>query len=144
LVKSVSKEEGTRKEVRICPKCGLPYDWVERRKVGNRVYLLAVHVVKDRVRSYRRFCYLGPAEGYAVGRATHGFMELRGFELDKRMDVNRLLEYLRQLLSALTGESLYGGDSELRMRVLGEVRRILEEYLARVGSAGGEEQGIHD
>jgi len=140
----MSREEGARKEVRICPRCGLPYDWIESRKVGKREYLLAVHVVKDRVRSRRVFCYLGPAEGYAVGRATHGFMELRGFELDKRMDVNRLLEYLRQLLSALTGEGLYGGDAELRRKALGEVRRILEQYLARVGGAGGEEQGVHD
>ena len=141
----MSREESARKEVRLCPKCGLPYDWVERRKVGGRVYLLAVHVVKDRQRSYRRFCYLGPAEGYAVGRATHGFMELRGFELDKRMDVNRLLEYLRQLLSALTGEELYGGDSELRRKALGEVRRILLEYLSRAGGAGGEEEkGVQD
>jgi hypothetical protein len=33
-------------EEKICPRCGLPYNYIRRMKVSNRVYLYAVHVLK--------------------------------------------------------------------------------------------------
>ncbi|MFP3138385.1 MAG: hypothetical protein RXS42_09270 [Nitrososphaeria archaeon] len=59
---------------KICPRCGEPYAWLERRLRGDRVYLYAVHEhVKNGVRRRRR-CYLGPEE---VGQGPE---EVRAWE----------------------------------------------------------------
>ena len=58
---------------RVCPRCGQPYSYVERHRVGNNVYVYAVHYLgytrgpDGRVHKRVRKCYLGPAD-----RATTG------------------------------------------------------------------------
>jgi hypothetical protein len=47
---------------KICPRCGEPYAWLERRLRGNRVYLYAVHERVENGMRRRRRCYLGPEE----------------------------------------------------------------------------------
>jgi len=127
-------DKKTPRQKPVCPKCGLPYDWIERRKVGSRVYLLAVHVVKEGDKRGKRIHhYLGPEDGYAVARASHSFMELRGFAVDKASDVKRLVDYLTQILDALTDKEFYGDDEELYQNTLKEVGQILEKYMKRAG-----------
>ncbi|MFP3209386.1 MAG: hypothetical protein RXR82_06800 [Nitrososphaeria archaeon] len=47
---------------KICPRCGEPYAWLERRLRGDRVYLYAVHEHRENGARRRRRCYLGPEE----------------------------------------------------------------------------------
>jgi hypothetical protein len=102
----------------VCPRCGKAVSWVQRRRVGNRVYLYAVHekyvksweecrelggiLVKGRV--CRVYCYLGPAEGYAKVVVTHAeeFRELRGLSVEIEEVHERNLQYLEDLLRWLS------------------------------------------
>jgi|GEM_PF-2446496 len=47
---------------KICPRCGEPFAWLERRLRGDRVYLYAVHEHREKGARRRRRCYLGPEE----------------------------------------------------------------------------------
>jgi hypothetical protein len=93
---------GEEKPLRICPRCGRPYDWVERRKVRTgpntyRYYYYAVHL--DRETRRRDVCYLGPVDGYSHGAVTH--QDVGGLEgLDSRWERN--LYYLENLLESFT------------------------------------------
>jgi hypothetical protein len=55
-------------QLEVCPKCGEPISYIERRKVGDRVYLYAVHYYgyergpDGKPRPKLRRCYLGPEE----------------------------------------------------------------------------------
>jgi len=46
----------------VCPKCGEPFAWLERRRRGDRVYLYAVHERTENGVRRRRRCYLGVEE----------------------------------------------------------------------------------
>jgi hypothetical protein len=93
---------GEGKPIKICPRCGRPYDWVERRKVKTglgtyRYYYYAVHLDKDTKR--RDVCYLGPVDGYVAAAVTH--QDVGGLEgLDSRWERN--LSYLENLLESFT------------------------------------------
>jgi hypothetical protein len=93
---------GEGKPLRICPRCGRPYDWVERRRVKTglgtyRYYYYAVHL--DRETKRREVCYLGPVDGYSHGAVTH--QDVGGLEgLDSRWERN--LSYLENLLESFT------------------------------------------
>ena len=93
---------GGEKPLRVCPRCGRPYDWVERRKVRTgpntyRYYYYAVHL--DRETKRREACYLGPVDGYSHGAVTH--QDVGGLEgLDSRWERN--LYYLENLLESFT------------------------------------------
>jgi len=58
--------------LRACPRCGLPYSYLERHRIGNKVYLYAVHYEGyergpgGRTRKRVRKCYLGPADSPVV------------------------------------------------------------------------------
>jgi hypothetical protein len=47
---------------KICPRCGEPFAWLERRLRRDRVYLYAVHEHRENGARRRRRCYLGPEE----------------------------------------------------------------------------------
>jgi len=55
-------------QLKVCPRCGEPISYIERRKMGNRVYLYAVHYYgyergpDGKPRPKLRRCYLGPEE----------------------------------------------------------------------------------
>lgn len=56
--------------LKICPRCGLPYSYIERRSIGNRTYLYAVHSSYDGGRRVSK-CYLGPQDRYAYVERIH-------------------------------------------------------------------------
>jgi RNA polymerase-binding transcription factor DksA len=46
---------------RVCPRCGRPIDWLERRVRNGHVYIYAYHYVKDENGKRKvKKCYLGP------------------------------------------------------------------------------------
>ncbi len=51
---------------RVCPRCGQPISYIERRRIGNNVYYYAVHYEgyergpDEKPRPKLRRCYLGP------------------------------------------------------------------------------------
>jgi len=95
--------------LKLCPKCGNPYSWIESRVVGKRVYYYAVHVYKDPETGKRRVkrCYLGP-EVYVYVSKLH---EKEGLTLKGLRDSQRALEYLDALIKYLQGVEL---DERLR------------------------------
>jgi len=80
-------------EEKICPRCGLKYSYIERRRVGSQVYLLSVHYIREGKRRRVKKCYLGPADSYIYVSRTHEF-PLKG-----PVDRNRLLVYLEFILN---------------------------------------------
>ena len=83
------------KREKICPRCGQKYSYIERRKVGSQVYLLAVHYFKVGGKRKVRKCYLGPESEYIYVSRLHEF-PLRG-----PLDKERILKYLRSLVALL-------------------------------------------
>jgi len=92
--------------LKLCPRCGHPYSWIERRVVGKRVYYYAVHVYRDSTgkRTVKR-CYLGPEE-YVYVSMLH---EKEGLTLKGLRDSQRALEYLDALIKYLQGVELDEG-----------------------------------
>jgi hypothetical protein len=92
----------SRGELPVCPRCGLPYNYVERNRVGERVYLYAVHfeeaVVDGKVRKRRRRCYLGPAGAYEYVSKLH-FRE--GLLLYGLAVEDRAVRYLESLARSI-------------------------------------------
>jgi len=53
---------------KVCPRCGMPFSYVKRKRVGGRVYLYSIHKSKGKV---TRECYLGPQGGYEYVSKLH-------------------------------------------------------------------------
>ena len=107
------------KEEKICPRCGLRYSYIERRRVGDQVYLLAVHYTFNKGRRKVRKCYLGPEGDYIYVSRLHEFT-LRG-----PVDKLRILKYLRSLKGIILArkDEL---DPSTRREIVGIVEEIKE------------------
>lgn len=90
--------------VKVCPRCGEPYSYIERRKVGSQVYLYAVHVHREGRKRRVRKCYLGPEGAYIYVTKTHA---REGLALKGLADNERALEYLDALISHISNMRLY-------------------------------------
>jgi len=124
-------EEGLPK---VCPRCGQPYNFIERKRVGGRVYLLAVHMEAGR----RVRHYLGPEGEYVLGRVGHEFLgdawlELTGPGPDPGRELERRIAYLRQAARAVAEAARATADLE---RAEGALEEALEELRARRGATG--------
>ena len=101
----------------VCPRCGEPISFIERRKIGNRVYLYAVHYYgfergpRGKVRPRLKRCYLGPADSPLVSVSYTATAPQEGSVYDR--------------LSALTG--LPAEEVERQIRELLEAERRLRE-----------------
>ena len=78
----------------ICPRCGLPYSYVETREVGGKVYYYAVHYYREGNKRRVRKCYLGP-EHYDYVTRTH---EREGLVLRGLTSTDRVISYLDALI----------------------------------------------
>lgn len=85
---------------RICPRCKLPYSYLERRQVGDRVYLYTVHESREHGKRRIKKCYLGPDKYRYVSKlhSPEGLV-LRGLH-----DQDRVIDYLESLLQYLLEE----------------------------------------
>jgi hypothetical protein len=104
-------------QLEACPRCGEPISFIERRKMGNRVYLYAVHYYgykrdsHGKVRPRLKRCYLGPADSPLVSVSPGAIMTQEGSVYDR--------------LSAQTG--LPAEEIERQIRELLEAERRLRE-----------------
>jgi hypothetical protein len=129
--------------LKICPRCGLPYSYIEERETGSNTYYYAVHYYTIGKRRVKKRCYLGP-EVYKYVSKTHFDV---GLHFKGLVDSERLLYYLREIVVGVrrrivvarsTGrvEVLEGLSDYLRMaseefnrlaREVEELKRKLEE-----------------
>ncbi|MGB9734461.1 MAG: hypothetical protein ACPL2E_07715 [Conexivisphaera sp.] len=116
-------EEG--RIVRVCPRCGAPYTYLERRARGGVIYYYAVHEEHEGGRRIRTKHYLGP-EVYTAGQVTH--LKI-GVELEGATtpDPARLRQYLTAVLDAIVARRGEFSKDELEA-----VRRELERALAEL------------
>ena len=93
-------EAGEAEEKRLCPRCGLPYSYIESYTKGSQKYYVAVHYEgyekaeaegKKKVKKKVRKCYLGPQ--------VYKYVEkLHGLELSGPIDKERFKRYFKELL----------------------------------------------
>lgn len=62
------------KSDKTCPRCGLKYSYIERRKIGNKVYLYVVHYLRVGSERKIRKCYLSPSNDYVHFFKLHEFI----------------------------------------------------------------------
>jgi len=104
-------------QLRVCPRCGEPISYIERRKIGSHIYLYAVHYEgyergpHGKVRPRLRRCYLGPADNPVVSVSYTAAEPQAGSVYDR--------------LSALTG--LSADEIERQIKELLEAERRLRE-----------------
>ena len=114
--------------VKVCPRCGLEYSYIEKRVVGGRVYLYAVHVMKvregGRVKRKVRKCYLGPEDSYEYVSMLH---EREGIRLRGLVREDRALEYFDSLLNYVIRKDLSRESALKLISRLKEVVKVLEE-----------------
>jgi len=106
------------KSYRTCPRCGLKYSYIERRRVGDSIYFCAVHYLRGSERRIRK-CYLGPEGSYLYVSKMHEFT-LRG-----TLDKLRTLNYLDAILNLLVVER-EKLDEETRKEIVEKLRRTIE------------------
>ena len=119
-------------EGRICPRCGLPYSYIKRRKVGNKVYIYAVHYLGytregGKVKKKVKECYLGPEGSYDYVTLTH---EREGLILRGLTDSGRALEYLDALIN-------YLGRVEIDRELALKLAERFEKLAKRLREHGG-------
>ena len=121
----------------LCPRCGEPYSYVKRRRIGGRVYLYAVHYLgydPVRKRKLTRECYLGPEDEYEYVSRMHS---REGLTLRGLSDKHRVLEYLDAIIAYLEEHPLDPGLAE----GLADRLERLAERLRRHAGEGGEGEG---
>jgi len=121
-------------ERKICPRCGNSFSYIEEVDRGGRLYLYAVHYVKDESgRRKKRRCYLGPKDGYEYVSKTH---DIIFYGLDRE---DRYIRYLEEILDLFASEESVSTDLErfkrdfenvIKMRSL--VKRINNEINDRL------------
>jgi hypothetical protein len=121
------------KPERICPRCGQPYNWLEKRTIGDRTYLIAVHVVNG----VREICYLGPVGGYKIGAKTHPFLQLTGFGANPREEFERRLEYLDENVRGLLKLASTEEDRRRVLEALERATRMAKDGAGQSMDPGG-------
>ena len=140
-----------------CPRCGLPIDFLERRKTKTgQVYYIAWHYIRgpEGQRKVKK-CYLGPRK-YRHGRVTHQNIgvELQGMVADLE-DIPRYASYFSKMASNLRNamanrtlpsvqaraiaqavEELAGLLEPMRQYIEEKAREEVEEAKARMGGDG--------
>jgi len=138
-----------------CPRCGLPIDFLEHKRVRGQVYLYAWHYLRgpDGTRKVKK-CYLGP-DRYIHGQVTHAPMgvELRGMGYDLG-DTSRYADYLMNMATNLKDKMAHHALPSTQARAIVEAIEELakltepmrqyieekareEEELARARAGGG-------
>ena len=121
----------------ICPRCGQPYRYLERRKIGNNVYYYAVHYEgyergpDGRPRPKLRKCYLGPAEYIEVTK-THSDL---GMTFKGLIEGNREMDYMEALANTIEARLRDGSlrpeealELAKKLEGLTELARRLRDY----------------
>jgi len=129
---------GAQPQLKVCPKCGEPISYIERRRIGGHVYVYAVHYYgyertpDGKVRRKIRRCYLGP-EAYTYVSRTLG-VQFRGLAAG---EAGALVDYVEAVARSLEERARRGqlgpeeiGQLEQAARRLEDLARRLREYAA--------------
>jgi hypothetical protein len=121
----------------VCPRCGQPYRYLERRRIGNNVYYYAVHYEgyergpDGRARPRLRRCYLGPNLYIEVSK-THSDL---GLTLKGLIEDGRERDYINALAEAIEArlrDGRLGREEALELARsldrLAELARRLREF----------------
>ena len=137
-----------QEKVKICPRCGKEYNYIETRKYRTadgsiQEYRFAVHVYKQDGRRRKKRCSLGPVS-YIYSTETQtdiGGMTVRGALVEYKLH-----EYLD---SALSGIKLLLEKRQIKKKDLDEIIEVLEVSLdelkklrERLGKEEEEESGV--
>jgi len=144
--------EGQSQGLPICPRCGQPYRYLERRKIGNNVYYYAVHYEgyergpDGRPRPKLRRCYLGPNVYIEVSK-THSDL---GMTFKGLIEEGRERDYINALAEAIEARLR---DGRLRpeealelarsLDRLAELARRLRDYAAAKSSAKATAEAVN-
>jgi hypothetical protein len=134
---SLSQISSQISQRKVCPKCGQPYSYIEEIDIGGRLYLYAVHYVKDESgKRKKKRCYLGPKDGYEYVSKTH---EIIFYGLDRQ---DRYIRYLEEILDLFTSDEPVSTEPDefkrdfenvMRMRSLAKkIERRSEERLEKI------------
>jgi len=105
---------------RICPRCGNPYSYIEKRVVRGRTYYYAVHYIGSGKDRKTKKCYLG-AEIYEYVNRLHGNMVmLRGLILMNP------IEYLQEILNFILDQD----NEQLKQKAL-DILKIYIDKLSK-------------
>jgi len=111
----------------ICPRCGKPISYFQENKVGDRVYVFAVHyhgykIVRGQIIKKVTKCYLGPKDSYRYVSKMHS---KEGLKLKGLVDPDRVFDYIDALF-------LYIEREELNKETAKELINRLEHLLKRL------------
>jgi len=119
----------------ICPRCGMPYNWVESRRRGNNTYYYAVHRTGRGADARKKKCYLGP-HLYKNVSVTHENLgiTLEGLitAIEDGGDV-RALKYLESFITYVmdVARELKIAELERAIELLREAREVVRKALER-------------
>jgi len=133
----------------VCPRCGLPIDFLERKRVRNQVYLYAWHYLRgpDGRRQIKR-CYLGPEKyvhanrllavaGLQVKSLAQQLMEDRPLVVSQLEELAKAIEekMAKAEISAYTAQQL----ADRLQGLLDRLRKYAEERAKEEARAKGED-----
>jgi len=137
-------QEAQQQGLPICPRCGQPYRYLERRRIGNNVYYYAVHYEgyergpDGRPRPKLRRCYLGPS-AYVEVTKTHSDL---GLTFKGLIEEGRERDYMEALANTIEGRLREGSlrpeealELARSLDRLAELARRLRDYAAAKSSA---------
>ena len=109
---------------RVCPRCGRPIDWIERRVKNGHVYIYAYHYVKDENGKRKvKKCYLGADRYDYVSRKNYDLgTTFRGMAYS---EADRFSEYFNSAANKLNAR-IEGGtlDPEQARSWLNALREV--------------------
>ena len=134
---------------RVCPRCGRPIDWVERRVMNGHVYYYAWHIITDENGQKRRKkCYLGPEKydyanrvlttaGIQVKSLAHQLIDDKPLIASQLEELAKAIEekMVRTEISAYTAQQLADRLQGLADRL----RKYAEERAKEEARAKGED-----
>lgn len=114
---------------KVCPRCGAPYSYIERLRIGGNTYLYAVHYVGKGKSRRKERCYLGPERYINAERLLK--LNLRGVT---SIDYEEVAEAAIQIIMSDISQVAESRDAE---RIASKLSRI--EELAREARLKAEE-----
>ena len=108
--------------VELCPRCGNPVSWYEKRHTKSGTYVYAVHYSNIDGKKRIRKCYLGPIGEYKYVNRLH----LReGLRLKGATHRFRVLDYIKELAEYLMVADMPESEIPIVARELEEVAKRL-------------------
>jgi hypothetical protein len=145
-------QEAQSQGLPTCLRCGQPYRYLERRRIGNNVYYYAVHYEgyergpDGKPRPKLRRCYLGPNVYIEVSK-THRDL---GLTFKGLIEEGRERDYMDALASSIEGRLREGSlrpeealELAAKLERLAELARRLRDYAAAKSSAKATAEAVN-